>query len=317
MSVKKRESTGGSKKLYVGFFSAKVIAVNPTKEEQAELLGYDLDDTAKDLVYEGTNEKKEDYVTLSFWLEVNHPDKPKINARFRITNKSVISEASGKTQYVNQSGTYSWSSDESGLAEWFTNFQDKNKNNIAPRIYTTAIQGEADLYNFLRSWYAQADFFDSETNILINKKEMFKDFDSYVENEYRNRIKLQMQYDAETDADVRSDLAKDIITGEVLGMATVRTVDKDGQVNTYQGVYREFLPSYLVKKLRIAVSGDIWTKEKGADKTLAKFYEQITGQHGCKDAYAIQMFTLFNENEHIQTSNEVMTGETGNTEIDF
>ena len=58
--------------------------------------------------------------------------------------------------------------------------------------------------------------------------------------------------------------------------------------------------------------------EKGADKALAKYYEQLTGQHGTKDAYVVEMLTLFNEGQHMQTSNETMiSSDEPQTEIDF
>lgn len=312
MKIEKREEF--QKKLYTGFFTGRVIAVNPTKEELSEILGFELE---KEQNYVQTINGQEN-VIISFWMEADHPDKPKFNTQIYIADKEVYSESSGKTQFVNQCGNYSWVKSEENLLSWFRNFTNKQGEIVDTCEVRKAIQGEANLYNFLRSWYGQANFKSKNTNVFINVQELFLNPAKYIQREYGSRIKLEQQYLAETDSDVREDLNKDIITTTVTGLATVRIREKDNEVKKYQSVYTDFLPNYLVKKLRLAVTNNLWDLNKGADKALAKYHEQLIGQHGSKDAYQIQMLGLFDDKKHGQLSNETMiSSDEPKTEIDF
>ena len=301
------KSTGtGKKDLYTGIASMRVIAVNPTKEEMAEMLGYDLKEDAKDQVYEGKTEKGDDFVTLSFWLEADTPEKQKFNTRFRLVNKPVVSEGSGKKQWVNQVAGSTWVDSEENLPSWFTHFRDKNGSLITKdddgeltgkRKVREAIQGEANLYNFLRSWFGKVSFFSERTNILLNINKMFRNFDKFVDNEFRSQLRA----------------GDDAMTTNVVALAYVYISEKDGETKMYQNLYGEFLGQWQMKKVSFALSTNNWELDKG----LKKWKEQLEGKHGCDGAFTLTMLQPFDPNNYQQASNEVVNTTTTADDIDF
>lgn len=305
MQLKKSESTG--KKLYTGFFLGKVLAVNPTKEELADLIGYDLNPDQEDIKYEGKTDKGDDYVAMSFWMQADTPQKQWFNARFRIVNKPLISDKSGKTQWVNQTAGSTWVDKQENLPDWFTHFQNKNKENVADKHVREAMQGEANLYTFLRAWLNGVSFFDVDTNVLVDTERMFRNIDKYVRDEYQPLIDAQIELDKETDRDKHAALAKNMLTKPVLALACVYTKDTDEGPKQYQNLYAEFLGGYLQKKVNLAISSNNWM---GDDK-MKKYYEQVKGEHGCKDAYTLTMLQDFNADDHQQAGAENFIAEGG------
>ena len=71
MNLPQREITESeSKKLYVGYGDATLVAINPTKEELMDLLGIDNSETQakfKDPEYTGTTSDGDLYFRLSFY----------------------------------------------------------------------------------------------------------------------------------------------------------------------------------------------------------------------------------------------------------
>lgn len=313
MKLNRSESQG--KKLYTGFFSGKVVAVNPSKEELAELIGYELKDDAEDIKYEGTTEKGDAFVSLSFWLKSETPEPKYFNARFRLVDKQVTSEKTGKTQFVNATAGSTWVDSEANLPDWFTHFQEgekDNKTNVADKEHREAIQGEANLYVFLRAWLAKVEWFDyakmtkggeEPTNVLIDKNRLFRNVEEYVNEEYRWLVKQQMQYDAETNRDEKAKLAKSLLTAPIVALACVYSTEKDGELKMYQNLYSEYMGNYMLKNINLAITTGNWMTN---DKTK-KFYEQIKGEHGCKDAYTLTQLQDFNPDEHQQTSEQTFT----------
>ena len=301
------KSTAPEKKLYTGIVGLKVIAVNPTKEEQAELLGYELTGDSKDLVYEGQTEKGEDYVSVVFWFEADTPEKQKFNIRFRLVNKVLVSENSGKTQWVNQSATSTWVDEEANLATWFTDFRDKNgalitkdnKGDLTGKKKTRkAIQGEANLYNFLRAWFSKVNFFSERTNILLDIDKMFRNLEKFVDSEFRSQLRA----------------GDDALINSVVGMIYVNTSEKDGEVKMYQNVYGDFLSQGQMKKISFALSTNNWE----ADKGIKKWKEQLEGKHGCNGSFTISMLQPFDAANCMQSGNDVIVHEQQKADdIDF
>lgn len=305
MQIKKSESTG-TRTLYTGFFNGKVLAVNPSQEKLAELLGYTPKEDAKEFSYESKDKDGNEVVTVSFWLQADTAEKQWFNARFRLVDKVQVNKEGTKTQFVNATGGSSWTDKKENLLDWFSHFQDKDKKNIADKYVREAIQGEANLYTFLRAWLAKVSFFDVETNILIDVKKIFRNVDKYVEEQFKPLIDAQIAVDNAEGAK-KSELAKELLTAPVVALAVVYTGDKDGEVVHYQNLYQEFLGSYMMKKVSFALSSNNWT----ADKGLAKWHEQVTGQHGCKDSYKLCMLEPFDENNHQQATNNLFVDNSG------
>ena len=99
------ESEGFAKK--VGLFEAKVIAVNPTTEEYADILGRELKEDSKATNYLGTSKDGNARLRIDFWLEeVKSRDKYKLT--FFIENKEKENKDGTKKQYINNVGRCTW-----------------------------------------------------------------------------------------------------------------------------------------------------------------------------------------------------------------
>lgn len=294
MEVSKKVSQ--PKSYYTGFCMGKVIAVNPTKEEVAEIYGFDLKDDAKNNVYEGTTQDKLDFCELVFYIQAQTPEKQIFPVRFKILNKQVKNKDGDKHQYVNQSGQSAWIDNPENLKSWFIEFQDFNtKKKITSdnegslsgdKKYRIALQGEADLYNFLRAFLGKANFSSQRTNILINIEKMFRDLDGFVESEYRSVIK-----------------AGDDGIGTNFGFFCYVTVgEKDGEVKYYQTVYKDFIPAGNFKKFSFAINNNDWT----LDPAVKKWHVQATGKYGCDGAYELTMLQKIDPSTYQQASDEVV-----------
>jgi len=296
------KSSAQERPLFVGFaMMDRVVAINPTKEDLAEVLNYDLKNDAKDLVYEAKNDKSEEVLTISVWMEAQTAEKQKFNHRFRFVDKVVTSETSGKKQFVNQSGMSTWVDSIENLPSWFTDFRDKNGNLVTQdkdgnpltgkKKCREAIQGEADFYNFLQAWLGKANFFSEKTNILFDKDKMFRNLDNYVDKTYRAQITA----------------GSDSLCSPFAALAYVGVVEKDGETKMYQNLYSDFISSYKFKKFALAMS----TKDWSVDKAASKWHEQATGKYGCKGAYEFCMLKPFDPSIH-QVASDNTFKEEGN-----
>lgn len=283
------KSSAQERPLFVGFaVMDRILGINPSKEDLAEILGYELKSDAKDMVYETKNDKQEEVLTLSFWMEASTAEKQKFNHRFRLVDKKVVSETSGKKQFVNQSGMSTWVDSEENLPSWFTEFRDKNGALVTKdkdgnpltgkKKVREAIQGEADFYNFLQAWLGKANFFSEKTNILFDKAKMFRNLDNYIEKEYRAQLKN----------DGKS------LASPFAALAFVGIVEKDGDTKMYQNLYGDFISNYKFKKFALAMSTKNWDTDKG----VSKWHEQATGKYGCKGAYEFCMLKKFDPSIH-------------------
>ena len=277
---KKRESSGeGNFKKFVGLFEAKVIAINPTAEEYKELLGMELKEDSKALEYLGTS-KEDDNTTLrvDVWLEeIKNGDKFK--ATFFLENKEKENKDGSKLQYINNIGVCSWAEDASDLPDWF-----------AKREYRPAFVGEEELYNFLRTWLGNLDYRDAETTLELDWKKMMKG----------NVKDLKNQIDGEW-------------CTNVVSLATIKTVIKDGETKEYQSVYtKTFLPAYTLKQFRLVdynkidVQDRLRAKLSKDLKPHERFVKDVTGEYGCKDFFMLKDLKEYDANESLVASDKVL-----------
>ena len=299
MNIKKKESSGDFEKdLYTGIFSGKCIAINPDKSELSTILGFDLEDEP---TYEGKDAKGNEFVALSFWLQPDLPDFPAFNARFRLVDVPMMSEKTGKQQYINQTGGSGWADKKENLQEWFTKFQKEEPKksgkyvSIANKIVRESIQGEAQLYIFLRALLGKVSFYDIETDIMIDKKSLFRNVDKYVKDKYLPLIKAK---------------GEDSLVTPVVALATVYTSEKDGEIKKYQNLYQEYLGAYTMKNLSFAIASNNWS-----DKSVKKWHEQLIGEYGCKDVYTLTMLQKFDPSAHQQSSGEKFIDKSSEPEI--
>ena len=278
---KKRESSANSQEFTkkVGLFESKVIAINPTLEEYAEVLGMELKEGSKATEYLGTSNDGNTSLRVDIWLqEIKSGDKFKVN--FFLENKLKTNKDGNKAQYINNVGTTSWASDENTLPEWFKG-----------REYRQAYVGEEEMYGFLRTWLGNLDYRDADTVLELDWKTLMKG----------------------TVKDIKSQIDGEYCTN-VVALATVKTVEKDGEVKEYQGVYNKgFLPAYALKQFRLVNYADtkvldsLRTKKNKDLKTHERFVVQVTGEYGCRDFYALKDLCEYNADDNVVASDAVIT----------
>lgn len=279
---KKRESvqqTDYAKK--VGLFEAKVIAINPDAEEYKETLGIELKEDSKALEYLGENRDGNKTLRVDFWLE-EIKNKEKYKVTFFLENKEKVNKDGTKKQYINNVGTCSWASDANDLPEWF-----------AKREYRVAFVGEDELYSFLQTWLGNLDYRDAETTLQLDWKNMMK-----------GNLK-----------DIKSQIGGEYCVN-IMALATIKTVEKDGEVKEYQGVYNKaFLPAYDIKQFRVTdysksdVLNSLRAKKTKDLKRYERFVINVTGEYGCKDFYILKDLKEYSAGDNIVATDAVISDE--------
>jgi hypothetical protein len=275
----KRQSTGESNfSKKVGLFEAKVIAINPTIEEFKDKLGIELKEDSKAIEYLGTSQDGNKTVRIDVWLEeVKNKDKFKV--AFFLENKERENKDGTKKQYINTVGSCSWADDENNLPKWFTD-----------REVRVAYVGEEDLYNFMRTWLGDLDYRDAETTLQLDWSKLMK-----------GNVK-----------DLRDQIGGEWCTN-IVALATVKTVEKDGELKEYQGVYNKaFLPAYTLKQFRLIDFSSSNTlkqlrEKKSKDlKPHERFVLGITGEYGCKEFYTFKDIADYNADDNLVASDKVL-----------
>lgn len=276
---KKRESTGGSESNFakkVGLFEATVVAVNPDAEEFKEILGMELKEDSKATQYLGD---KDGTTTLrvDFWLQ-DIKSKDNFKVTFFLENKIRENKDKTKKQYINNIGSCSWADDPNNLPEWFTK-----------REYRPAFTGEEDLYNFMRTWLSDLDYREAETTLQLEWAKMMKG----------NVKDIKQQVNGEWSTNI-------------VAMATIKTVIKDGDTKEYQGVYNgAFLPPYALKQMRAVdfntdMLSELRTKKSKDLKPHERFALTVTGEYGCKDFYLLKDLREYNADDNLVASDKVL-----------
>ena len=275
----KRQSTGESNfSKKVVLFEAKVIAINPTIEEFKDKLGIELKEDSKAIEYLGTSQDGNKTVRIDVWLEeVKNKDKFKV--AFFLENKERENKDGTKKQYINTVGSCSWADDENNLPKWFTE-----------RECRVAYVGEEDLYNFMRTWLGDLDYRDAETTLQLEWTKLMK-----------GNVK-----------DLRDQINGEWCTS-VVALATVKTVEKDGELKEYQGVYNKgFLPAYTLKQFRLVdfssstILKGLREKKSKDLKPHERFVLNITGEYGCKEFYTFRDLAEYNADDNLVASDKVL-----------
>jgi hypothetical protein len=276
---KRQQSSGEStfsKK--VGLFEANVIAINPTIEEFKDKLGIELKEDSKAADYLGTSQDGNKTLRVDIWLE-EVKSKDKFKAVFFLENKERENKDGTKKQYINSVGSCSWADDENNLPKWFTE-----------RDVRVAYMGEEDLYNFMRTWLGNLDYRDAETTLQLDWSKLMK-----------GNVK-----------DLRDQINGEWCTS-VVALATVKTVEKDGDIKEYQGVYNKgFLPAYTLKQFRLVdfssstILKGLREKKSKDLKPHERFVLNITGEYGCKEFYTFRDLAEYNADDNLVASDKVL-----------
>jgi hypothetical protein len=276
---KRQQSSGEStfsKK--VGLFEANVIAINPTIEEFKDKLGIELKEDSKAADYLGTSQDGNKTLRVDIWLE-EVKSKDKFKAVFFLENKERENKDGSKKQYINSVGSCSWADDENNLPKWFTE-----------RDVRVAYMGEEDLYNFMRTWLGNLDYRDAETTLQLDWSKLMK-----------GNVK-----------DLRDQINGEWCTN-VIALATVKTVEKDGDIKEYQGVYNKgFLPAYTLKQFRLVdfssstILKGLREKKSKDLKPHERFVLNVTGEYGCKEFYTFKDLAEYNADDNLVASDRVL-----------
>ena len=271
------ENTDFPKK--VGLFEAKVVAINPTREEYADVLGRELSDESKATNYLAESKEGNARVRLDFWLvEVKTQDKFKLT--FFIENKEKESKDGMKKQYINNVGRCTWSDSENNLPGWFKDNRD----------FRVAYVGEEDLYNFLRAWLSNIDFSKPSATLQVEFNKLIKG----------NVKELKEQINGEW-------------VNNIVALATISTQEKEDGVKEFQNVYNKaFLPPYSIKAFRVLDynKADVVSALRGKSNKELKAHERfvlnVVGEYGCKDFYTFKDLKEYNSEDNFAASDKVI-----------
>lgn len=265
----------------VGLFEANVIAVNPSMEEYKEVLGIELNEDSKQTEYLGSSQDGNTTLRVDFWLEETK-NKNRFKVTFFLEDKERENKDGTKKQFINNIGGCSWAADENSLPDWFKG-----------RDYRVANVGEEDFYSFLRTWLGKLDYRDAETVLSLEWKTLMKG----------NVKDLKAQVDGE-------------YSTPVVALATIKTVEKDGDKKEYQNVYnRAFLPSYALKQFRLVdynksdVQASLKSKKLKDLKVHERFVVSVTGEYGCRDFYVFKDLQDYNPEDNVVASDAVISSD--------
>jgi hypothetical protein len=267
----------------VGLFEAKVIAVNPTTEEYADVLGRQLKEDSKATEYLGTSKDGNARLRLDFWLEeVKTQEKFKLT--FFIENKEKENKDQTKKQYINNIGRCTWADSPNNLPTWF-----KERENRVSFV------GEEDLYNFLRSWLSNIDFSSKKSTLQL-------EFNKLIKGNVKE-IKEQINGEWATN---------------IVALATINTKETDDGVKEFQNIYNKaFLPPYSIKAFRLLdynAAGTISGLRQKASKDLKpheRFVLNVVGEYGCKDYFTFKELKEYSSEDNLVSSDKVISEDAG------
>jgi hypothetical protein len=262
----------------VGLFEARVIAVNPTREEYADVLGRELKEESKATEYLGTSKDGNARLRIDFWLE-EIKNKEKFKLTFFIENKEKENRDGTKKQYINNVGRCTWADSPNNLPTWFKERENR-----------VAFVGEEDLYNFLRSWLSNIDF---------SKK----------------TATLQLEFNKLIKGNVKE--LKEQIIGEwsnnIVALATINSKETDEGTKEYQNVYNKaFLPPYSIKAFRLldynsaATVSALRQKSSKELKPHERFVLNVVGEYGCKDYFTFKELKDYSSEDNLVASDKVI-----------
>jgi len=262
----------------IGLFEARVIAVNPTTEEYADVLGRQLKEDSKSTEYLGTSKDGNSRLRIDFWLE-EVKTREKFKLTFFIENKEKENKDLTKKQYINNIGRCTWADSPNNLPTWFKERENR-----------VAFVGEEDLYNFLRSWLSNIDFSSKKST-------------------------LQLEFNKLIKGNVKE--LKDEINGEwatnIVALATVSSKETADGTKEYQAIYsKAFLPPYSIKAFRLldynkaeAISA-LRQKSQKELKPHERFVLNVVGEYGCKDFFTFKELKDYNSEDNLVASDKVI-----------
>jgi hypothetical protein len=328
MQGTKKELTGGSKQLFIGWSEGRILSINPSLDE-AEKVGVNIGE--EELEYVKENNEGIDVARIDFWLE-DVKNGYKYKKSFFIENSVAETKPKDgeedsfkkKTQYVNQVGDTMWVENKKELNERFTKFRKKVKGGGADeyeiygdKVSRIAKRGEGDLMDFVRKWMAGCDFYDVDTNILLDMKKIFagnfKELKEQVNGQFTLLDRGGKEYPS-----------------TIVNVLEIKVVDGEEGPKEYQNVWRRSVAGWQMKSIRNTkfTRDNIakWAKEgKGKHNPEGvrwlKDYEKLaieisTGEYKSKNFYSLEPIHEYNSEENFVASDKAVTKEAINAEDD-
>lgn len=269
---------------YVGVFTGKVVAINPSKEEYETILDKSLPEDSRATEYLGETSEGEAYVMVAVWLQDDEGKNFKIP--FFLKNIERENKDMTKKQYINNIGMCTWADDPNNLPDWFIGRD-------FTRDYRVAMLGEEELYAFLRVWLSNLNFSEKKTTLVLDWKKVMK-------GDVRE---LREQIDGEFSTNVGA-----------LATVSVKQVGED--IREYQGVYNKaFFPGYALKYFKLVDYGDefvqdgLQNKPSRDRKPHERFVLSAISDYGCKDFYKFEGLRKYKEGENLAASSEAISEE--------
>ena len=271
----------------VGLFEAKVVAINPDKEEyEKKQLGRQLGED-DELEYLSESEEGNQRLRVDVYVEdVNEKEEDGFKRKYKIVyfleNKERENKDLTKRQYINSAGMCSWAGSENELREWFTGEAGSE------REYRVAFQGEEELYVFITSWLGKLDYKNPDTVVQLDWKKLMK-----------GNIK-ELQNELEGDW-----------CSTFLANATIKVKETEEGVKEYQSVYNKvFFPVYTLRNFRLVDYDDEEVLKKLDAKKDKKFWEKnilaFKGEYGCKDINTLKPIKDYNPDDFLVSSDKAI-----------
>lgn len=314
----KREIKEG-RTLQVGWAESFCTSVNPTLDE-LQKMGIDIEEEP-----EYTKEKDGvDMARIEFWMEEVKTGYKYKRVFFLENTVSETKPREGddedefvkKVQYINQVGDSAWAENKKDLPERFTKFRRKDKKNegeyeiYGEKVFRVAKRGEGDLMNFIKMWMSGLDYYDVETNILLDLKKIF--------NGNFKEIKEQVNGEFTT-----LDFGGVEKPSTIVDLLEVKTIEGEDGPKEYQSVWRRPVAGWHIKAIRNTKFSKEniakWLKE-GKSKInpkgvrWLKDYEKVaveisTGEYKSKNFYSLELMHEYNSSENFVAKQGTVAGE--------
>jgi len=320
--AKKDTSSFEERKMLVGLDVFKVVAVNPTVQELNKI--YDNEDSESDEEINYVDEKDGvDRVRINVYVRGIRSNKlGKIS--FFIADKDSVSQK-GNHQYINQVCETSWSSDESSLPAWFTNFytKDDKVNSIGTKQYRIGREGEGRFYEFARKVLSKVNYFIPDTEIKFDFDKMrrgnFSDLKYLMDDEWSSTF-TSMWYvkNVEGEDGVKSyneifypAIAEANFCSKVETATSAYYKSKLEEIKSDEALFKSLkIPGVLEIITVHDIYGyvdqpNITFKSTWDNRVLKQFLDKTEGEHGCRGFYKIAPIFEYSSEMDITSTNNV------------
>jgi hypothetical protein len=177
-----RSTSASNKKLYTGIAPIKIISINPSRKEIADMYEVDIEKVKE------PNYFTEDSTRLDFWYRNHDSITTPLLGKFALFLKNEPRKSqAGKTQYIDNHSKTCWADSLGDLSERNSKMADYNK--LRLDNVREALRGEEDLYSLMRSYgnvdTNNAPFMLDDIKAIIkgNVKELDKFFSHFTERD--------------------------------------------------------------------------------------------------------------------------------------